>query len=84
MSVESGVRVAENSVGLGFLYSVTSIKPILTHEKIFGCGKKWPKCHKSGPNATFNPAFLGLGWPWDGEFDSFIITFLCFLSLIHI
>ena len=34
---------------------------------------------KSGPNATFNLIFLGLGWPWVGEFDGFItITSICF------
>ena len=32
-------------VGLGFLQSVSYIKPIPTHEKIFAVGKKWPKCH---------------------------------------
>ena len=33
---------------------------------------------KSGPNATFNLTFLGLGWPWVGEFDGFITLFTCF------
>ena len=33
---------------------------------------------KSGPNATFNLIFLGLGWPWVGEFDGFIVIFVCF------
>ena len=33
---------------------------------------------KSGPNATFNPFFLGLGWPWVREFVGFIIMFTCF------
>ena len=47
---------AENSVGLGFLQSVSYIKSIPTHEKIFGCGKK-----NGGPNATFNLLFP-LGW----------------------
>ena len=32
---------------------------------------------KSGPNATFNLFFLGLGWPWGREFVGFII-FTCF------
>ena len=40
------------------------MKPIPTHEKIFAVGK-------SGPNATFNLIFLGLGWPWVGEFVGF-------------
>ena len=31
------------------------------------CGKKWP-------NATFNLIFLGLGWPWVGEFVGSIIS----------
>ena len=30
---------------------------------------------KSGPNATLNLFFLGLGWPWVGEFVGFIIVF---------
>ena len=54
---------AENLVGLGFLYSVSYIKPIPTHEKIIVVGK-------SGPNATFHLFFLGLGWPWVEEFSS--------------
>ena len=31
---------------------------------------------KSGPNATFDIIFLGLGWPWVGEFVGFIIIFI--------
>ena len=62
--------LAENLVRLGFLQSVSCIKPILTHEKLFAVGK-------SGPNATFNLIFLGLGWPWVGEFVGFIIVFTC-------
>ena len=43
---------------LGFLQSVSCIKPIPTHEKIFAVGK-------SGPNATFNFFFsLGLALSW--------------------
>ena len=38
---------AENLVGLGLLQSVSYIKPILTHEKLFAVGKKWLKCHFS-------------------------------------
>ena len=33
---------------------------------------------KSGPNTTFNLIFLGLGWPWVGEFVDFIIILVCF------
>ena len=29
-------------------------------------------------NATFNLFFLGLGWPWVGEFDGFTIVFILF------
>ena len=36
---------AENLVGLGFLSSVSYIKPIPTHENLFAVGKKWPRCH---------------------------------------
>ena len=67
-----GTRVfGDNSVVLGLLQSVSYIKPIPTHEKIYAVGK-------SGPNATFNLFFLGLGWPWVGEFVGFIIIFICF------
>ena len=62
---------AENLVGLGFLQSVSYIKPIPTHEKIFAVGK-------SAPTATFNLIFLGLGWAWIGEFVGFIIIFISF------
>ena len=49
------IRVfAENLVGLGFLYSVSYINPIPTHEKLFAVGK-------SGPTTTSNIIFLGLG-----------------------
>ena len=58
-------------IGLGFLHSISYIKSILSHEKVFAVGK-------SGPNATFNLIFPGLGWPWVGEFDGFIIIFICF------
>ena len=33
---------------------------------------------KTSPNATFNLFFLGLGWPWVGEFVGFIMRFTCF------
>ena len=58
-------------VGSGLLQSVSYTKPIPTHEKIFAVGKR-------GPNATFNPFFLRLGWPWVGEFVGFTITFIYF------
>ena len=49
------IRVfAENLFGLGFLQSVSYIKSIPTHEKLFAVGKR-------GPNATFNLIFLGVG-----------------------
>ena len=35
----------------------------------------------SGPNATFNLLFLGLGWPWVGEFVGFMIIFYMFSSV---
>ena len=57
----------ENLVGLGFLF-VSYIKSFPTHENIFPVGK-------SGPlNATFNPIFLGLSWPWVG--DEFVGLFI--------
>ena len=66
----SGVLV-ERLVGLGFLSSVSYITPIPTHEKIFAGGRR-------GPNTTFNLIFLGLGWPWVGEFGRFIVIFILF------
>ena len=62
---------AENLVGLGFLQSVSQIKQIPTHEKVFAVGKR-------GLNATFNLIFLGLGWPWVGKFVGFIIILYMF------
>ena len=62
---------AEILVRLGFSRPVSYIKPIPTHEKLFAVGK-------SGPNDTFNLIFLGLGWPWVGEFVGFIILLICF------
>ena len=53
-------------VGLVVLQSVSYIKPFLTHEKLIAVGK-------SAPNATFNLFFLGLGSPWVGKFDGFIM-----------
>ena len=61
----------ENLVGLGLLWSVSYVKPIPSHEKIFAVGK-------SGSYATFNLVFLGLGWPWVGEFVGFVRIFTCF------
>ena len=54
-----------------FAEVVAFIQPIPTHENIFAVGK-------SGPNATFNLIFVGLGWPRVGEFVGFIIIFICF------
>ena len=51
--------LAENLIGLGFLYSVSYIIPILTHEKLFAVRKKWPKCHFQ---PTFSWVGLALGW----------------------
>ena len=66
------IRVfAENLVGLGFLESVSYIEPIPTHENLFAVGK-------SGPTATFNLIFLGLRWPWVGEFVGFFIIYIGF------
>ena len=61
---------AESLVELGFLQSVPYMKPILTNEKLFDVGKKWPKM------PTFDLIFLGLGWPSVvGEFVGFMIIF---------
>ena len=64
---------AENSVGLGFSWSVSYIKLIPTHE--FICrGKKWPKCH------FLTYIFLS----WVGltlqEFTVFITIFMGFFN----
>ena len=63
------IRVfAEDLVALGFLRSVSYIKSIPTHEKLFAAGK-------CGPNAMV----LGLlGWPWVGVFVGFIVILSCF------
>ena len=42
--------------------------------------KKKKAVAKSGPNATFNLFFLGLGWPRVGEFVGFIMAFICFTT----
>ena len=55
---------AVNLIGLGFLQSVSYTKSIPTHENYSLWGKK------SGPNATFDLFFLGLGWPWVGGSSS--------------
>ena len=70
---------AEIVVGLGFLQSISYIKPIPTHEKLFAVGK-------SAPNDTFDLKFLVLSWPWVVEFDGFIVIFGCFPTqhnLVH-
>ena len=70
--------LAENLVGLGFLQSVSYIKSILNQRKNICCGKKkWPEMLLS---ACF---FLGLGWPWVGEFVGFMMTFICFPTQQH-
>ena len=64
---------------VGFLQSVSYIKPILTQEKLFAVGT-------SGRNATFKLIFLGLGWPWVGGFVGFTILLICFPTqhnLVH-
>ena len=67
------IRVlAEFLVGLGFLSSISYIKSIPTLENLSAVGK-------SGPNVTLiNLFFLGLEWPWVGEFVVLIIMFICF------
>ena len=68
--VTSGVSIGvigclrKTLVLLGFLWSVSYIKSFPSHEKLFAVGKK------SAPNATFNPIFLGSGWPWVGDVGS--------------
>ena len=39
--------------------------------------KRYLLWEKSGPNATFNLIFLGLGCPWVGDFVGFIKIFKC-------
>ena len=57
--------------GWVFLQSVSYIKPISTHEKLFDVAR-------SAPNNIFNLIFLGLARPWVGEFVGFILIFTCF------
>ena len=64
---------AENLIGLGFLCFLHETNP--NPRKAICCGKKWEKVAQ---NATFDLIFLGLGWPWVGGFDGFIIIFTCF------
>ena len=47
---------AENLVGLGFLYSVSYIKAVQTHQNLFCCGEK-----KMAQMPLFNLFCLGLG-----------------------
>ena len=49
---------------VGFLTVCFPYKSIPAYEKI-AVGKR-------GPNATFDLFFLGLGWPWVGEFVGFV------------
>ena len=66
-------------MGLGFLPSVCYIKSIPTHEKIFCCGKKCPKCR-------FQPNFpwvgLALGWG-AGRFHSNMYIFSNSTGLVN-
>ena len=57
---------AEILVGVGFLWSVSYVKSILTHENYL----LWEKVARM---PLFNLIFLELGWPWVGEFDGFMI-----------
>ena len=62
--------LTDNLVGLGFVWSVSYIKPIPTHEKRFAVAKKVAQM----PLLTWW-IYRGLGWPWIGEFVGFIIIF---------
>ena len=53
---------------VGVLVCSLFIKSIPTQRQLFAVGK-------SGPNAAFTLIFLGLGWPWVGEFVGFMIIF---------
>ena len=65
---------AGNLVGLGLL--VVCFLPVYktnpNRRKVIYRGKKVTQ------NATFTLFFLGLGWPWVGEFVGFIIILRCF------
>ena len=68
--------LAENLVSWVRLVTCFLHEILPTHEKMFAVGK-------SGPNATFNPVFLGLGWSWVGlvlgwEYVVFIEICVCF------
>ena len=52
------------------LFPLSYTKPIPTHGRNIGC------MGKSGPYAAFKLFFLGLGWPWVGEFIDLIIFFI--------
>ena len=69
---------AENLIGLGFLKSVYYIESIPTHEKMT---LLW---EKRVPNTTFNLIFLGLGWPWVGEFVGFIVIIFIYICITNI
>ena len=60
-------------IWLGWVSS--SLFPIETNpnppKKVFALGR-------IDPNATLDLVFLGLGWPWVGEFVGFITIFTCF------
>ena len=67
---------AENLFGLGFLV-VCFLCKINPNPR-----KNINYLAKSGPSATFNlrVTFLGLGWPWVGEFAGFILICICFIA----
>ena len=58
----SAIGLRRNLVVSGFSQSVSYVKPIPTHEKLFAVGEK------VSPNPTFEHFFF-LGWvgPWVGE-----------------
>ena len=45
--------------------------------------KKYLLWEKVAQNATFNLIFLGLGWPWVGEFVGFLIIFLTQQNMVN-
>ena len=61
----------ENLVGLGLLvvYFLYEINPDPRRKKML-----WEKVVQLF--VTFNLIFLGLGWPWVGEFVGFVVIFM--------
>ena len=64
----------ENSVGLDFLFLVVCF----LYETNPNPRKNICLCEKVVQTPLFNLIFLGVGWPWVGEFDGFIILLVCF------